>query len=91
MKPSLIRCCLCGKGKGIFQPWNRYWFCKDCYKYGPLVQLDRTIGYGPIGWGFEFSVAHQQKIIRVAIVIRYLSSNKPEVFQAMGKIIKKHQ
>ena len=30
----------------------------DCYNYAPLVQLDRTIGYGPIGWGFEFSVAH---------------------------------
>ena len=60
-EPCLIRCSHCGERKSIFRPFNMNWLCIDCYNYGPLVQLDRTIGYGPIGWGFEFSVAHPSK------------------------------
>ncbi len=53
-EPCLIRCSHCNESKNIFRPWKMNWLCIDCYNCGPVVQLDRTVRYGRIGWGFEF-------------------------------------
>ena len=57
MEYCLIRCCSCGESKSIFRPMTTdKYSCKDCYNYfldGPLAQLDRALGYGPGGSGFD--------------------------------------